>query len=88
MNSYFPYENQVFMGIPFTIPSRYACWAELVLIQVLFPYFLRSLTFQLITPNASFVGHMAGILVGLLYAAGPLKWLTDFLVDAIGIGGG
>lgn len=33
MNSYFPYENQRLFGW-FPIPSRYASWAELILIQV------------------------------------------------------
>ncbi len=50
------------MGIPF--PSRIACWAELVLISVL-------------VPNASFVGHLAGILVGLAFVWGPLKFVMD-----------
>ena len=35
---------------------QYGAWAELVLIQ-------------LVTPNASFLGHLAGILAGLLYVA-------------------
>ncbi|KAK9819551.1 hypothetical protein WJX74_010895 [Apatococcus lobatus] len=38
------------------VPTKYGAWAELVLIQ-------------LVTPNASFVGHLAGILAGLLYVA-------------------
>lgn len=50
------------MGIP--IPSRYAFWAELLYIS-------------LISPNASFVGHLAGILVGLAYTQGPLEILVD-----------
>ncbi len=36
------------------VPTKHAAWAELVLIS-------------LITPNASFVGHLAGILAGILY---------------------
>lgn len=48
------------------VPSKYAYWIELVIIQ-------------LITPNASFAGHLAGILVGLLYLYGPLKNLINFL---------
>lgn len=48
------------------VPSKYAYWLELVLIQ-------------LIIPNASFAGHLAGILVGLLYLYGPLKKLINFL---------
>lgn len=46
------------------VSAKYAVWAELVLIQLL-------------SPNASFVGHLAGILVGLAYTAGPLQWLMD-----------
>lgn len=46
----------------FPVPSRIACWVELILIQLL-------------VPNASFTGHLAGILVGLLYVKGPLKML-------------
>jgi len=40
------------------IPGRYACWTELLLIQVL-------------VPNASFVGHLAGILTGLVFINCP-----------------
>lgn len=36
------------------IPSRLAAWAELILIQVL-------------VPDASFIGHLGGILAGILY---------------------
>ncbi len=52
------------MGIP--IGSKYAVWAELILIQ-------------LISPNASFVGHLAGILVGLAYINGPLLYVIQSL---------
>lgn len=41
----------------FTFPTKYAYWAELVLISV-------------VTPNASFLGHLCGILVGLAYVRG------------------
>lgn len=44
----------------FRVPSRIACWVELAVIQLL-------------VPRASFTGHLAGILVGLLYVKGPLK---------------
>ncbi|GMT37493.1 hypothetical protein PFISCL1PPCAC_28790, partial [Pristionchus fissidentatus] len=61
------------------VPSRYACWAELLLIQVL-------------SPNASFVGHLAGILAGLAYTMGPLRWVVDgvgAVVEGVtGLGGG
>lgn len=56
----------VFGFIP--LPSRYIYWVELLLIQM-------------ITPNASFTGHLAGIIVGLLYVKGPLKLIMDALVS-------
>lgn len=46
------------------VPSKYIYWVELGLIQ-------------LVSPNTSFAGHLAGILVGLLYIKGPLKWIMD-----------
>ncbi len=49
-------------GIP--IPKRLAVWGELIVISVLFP-------------NASFTGHLAGILVGIAFVSGPLKQLMD-----------
>ncbi|XP_071484385.1 rhomboid-related protein 4-like [Diadema antillarum] len=60
---YTPVHNQRIMGL-FSVPSRWACWVELVLIQ-------------LIVPRASFTGHLAGILVGLAYVKGPLKPIMD-----------
>ncbi|KAF8385055.1 hypothetical protein PRIPAC_74197 [Pristionchus pacificus] len=59
------------------VPSRYACWAELILIQIL-------------SPNASFVGHLAGILAGLLYTMGPLRWIVNGVASVVEgvIGGG
>ena len=56
------------MGV-FPVPMRWACWTELVLIQLLFP-------------NASFTGHLAGILVGLMYVKGPLKYIMDTVSGA------
>ncbi|XP_071702963.1 rhomboid-like protein 14, mitochondrial [Rutidosis leptorrhynchoides] len=38
----------------FTVPTKHAAWAELVLIQML-------------VPNVSFLGHLGGILAGLVY---------------------
>ncbi|XP_060928818.1 rhomboid-related protein 4 [Limanda limanda] len=57
-NHYHPGGVTHVMGIP--VANRYASWAELVIIHVT-------------SPGTSFVGHLAGILVGLLYTSGPLK---------------
>ena len=46
------------------VPMRIACWVELLLISVLFPH-------------VSFVGHLAGILVGFAFVYGPLKAIMD-----------
>ena len=48
------------------VPSRLAVWAELLVISILIP-------------NASFVGHLAGILVGMAYVMGPLQSLVDYI---------
>ena len=58
--------SEYVMGLPISVPTRYACWVELVVIQLL-------------VPNASFTGHLAGILVGLLYVYGPLKYFVKVL---------
>ncbi|CAL8993436.1 unnamed protein product [Prunus brigantina] len=76
-------ENSYVYGIP--IPSRYAAWAELALVQFL-------------VPGVSFIGHLGGILAGLVYIqlrgsyngsdpltviirglTGVLKWPVRFL---------
>jgi rhomboid domain-containing protein 1 len=51
-NSQSPGSSTYVGGI--NVPTRYAAWLELVLIS-------------LMTPNASFLGHLAGILAGVLY---------------------
>lgn len=50
--------------------AKYAVWVELVLIQ-------------LFVPNASFTGHLAGILVGMAYVYGPLKYFMDLLYSLV-----
>ncbi|XP_002966977.2 rhomboid-like protein 14, mitochondrial [Selaginella moellendorffii] len=42
----------------FVVPARFAAWAELVLVQMFMP-------------GASFLGHLSGILAGLLYVRAP-----------------
>ncbi|XP_073927991.1 rhomboid-related protein 4 isoform X5 [Castor canadensis] len=48
----------------FPVPNRFASWAELVAIHF-------------ISPGTSFAGHLAGILVGLLYTQGPMKKIME-----------
>lgn len=57
-----PGTQYIFGVVP--VPSKYLFWAELVAIQ-------------LVSPGASFVGHLAGILVGVAYTRGPLKMLMN-----------
>lgn len=52
------HQRQYVFGIP--IPIRMMYWSELFIIQ-------------LVAPQSSFIGHLSGILVGLLYTKGPLK---------------
>lgn len=52
------------------VPMRIACWVELVIISVLFP-------------NVSFVGHLAGILVGFAFVYGPLRVVMDIPLSLI-----
>ncbi|XP_045619967.2 rhomboid-related protein 4 [Procambarus clarkii] len=56
------------------VPTKYAVWVELVIIQVL-------------VPRASFIGHLAGILVGVAYISGPLKYLIDGICGLIPVMG-
>ncbi|XP_032336268.1 rhomboid-related protein 4 isoform X2 [Camelus ferus] len=57
-NHYCPGGFVSVLGFP--VPNRFACWAELLAIHFL-------------SPGTSFAGHLAGILVGLMYTCGPLK---------------
>uniref|UniRef100_A0A8V0ZVS1 Rhomboid-related protein 4 n=1 Tax=Gallus gallus TaxID=9031 RepID=A0A8V0ZVS1_CHICK len=57
-NHYNPGRVSSVLGLQ--ISSKYACWVELVAIHF-------------IAPRTSFAGHLAGILVGLMYTMGPLK---------------
>lgn len=61
---YMPYGMSSVAGI--LIPRRWAVWFELVLIQIL-------------VPNVSGLGHLAGILVGLAYVHGPLRRILNIL---------
>ncbi|XP_053363653.1 rhomboid-related protein 4 isoform X3 [Clarias gariepinus] len=61
-NYYNPGTVKYIIGIP--VANRYACWVELILIHIM-------------NPGTSFVGHLSGILVGLLYTTGPLRALME-----------
>lgn len=50
----------------FLIPMKYAVWIELVVIQI-------------VVPNSSFMGHLAGILAGLLYSKGPVNGFLSLI---------
>ncbi|XP_042343102.1 rhomboid-related protein 4-like [Plectropomus leopardus] len=52
------------------VTNRFASWVELVLIY-------------LISPGTSLVGHLAGILVGLLYTWGPLKAIMKTCAELV-----
>lgn len=51
----------------FRVPTKYATWVELVAIHVL-------------VPNASFMGHFAGVLAGILYTKTFLGTIIDTLI--------
>jgi len=52
------------------VPTRYAAWAELILIHLL-------------VPNASFMGHLAGILAGLIYTSTPIGTIVDQFISSL-----
>ena len=49
----------------FQLPTRYAAWAELIVVQFL-------------SPNVSFLGHFCGILAGLLHVYGTSKVVQEW----------
>ncbi|XP_075221349.1 rhomboid-related protein 4-like isoform X2 [Lycorma delicatula] len=52
------------------VPSRYAAWVELIAIHLL-------------VPNASFMGHLAGILAGFIYTSTFIGTIIDELIRLI-----
>lgn len=52
------------------MPGKYAAWAELLLIHLL-------------VPNASFIGHLAGILSGLIYTSTFVGTVIDTILNFI-----
>ncbi|XP_035011211.1 rhomboid-related protein 4 [Hippoglossus stenolepis] len=71
-NHYHPGGVTHVMGIP--VANRYASWAELVIIHMT-------------SPGTSFVGHLSGILVGLLYTSGPLKTIMRKCAEFVSMNG-
>ncbi|XP_029470916.1 rhomboid-related protein 4 isoform X2 [Rhinatrema bivittatum] len=72
INHYYPGGSSNVMG--FHVPNKYACWVELIAIHVL-------------SPGTSFVGHLAGILVGLMYTLGPLKIILNTFAGSLSFEG-
>lgn len=56
------------MGLP--VPSKYAAWAELLAIHLL-------------VPQASFIGHLAGILAGCAYTSTFVGSVIDNIITTI-----
>lgn len=54
----------------FRVPSKIAVWVELILIHIL-------------VPNASFVGHLGGILVGCIYCYTFIGTCIDNIINSI-----
>ncbi|XP_040284009.1 rhomboid-related protein 4 [Bufo bufo] len=65
-NHYYPGGSTSLFGLQ--VSNKYACWAELVAIHML-------------SPGTSFIGHLSGILVGLLYTHGPLGTILGTAVS-------
>lgn len=63
-----PDEQQLLLNI--RVPAKYAPWIELIIIH-------------LMVPNASFKGHLSGILVGLCYTETGLHRLLNAISEAI-----
>ncbi|XP_010610065.1 rhomboid-related protein 4 isoform X1 [Fukomys damarensis] len=59
----------------FPVPNKLACWAELLAIHFF-------------SPGTSFAGHLAGILVGLMYTHGPLKKIMETCAGLFSSNGG
>lgn len=70
-NCYFPGRSRRLFGVDINLPAGQVVWLELVLIQ-------------LVTPNASLVGHLAGILVGLAYVYGVITPVSDLVWNLLG----
>lgn len=54
----------------FLVPVKYAAWAELLAINML-------------VPNSSFLGHLAGIVAGLIYTKTIIGRLVDNIIRNI-----
>lgn len=52
------------------VPSRYAAWVELIVIHLL-------------VPNASFMGHLAGIIAGVIYTSTFVGTLIDEVIKSV-----
>eukprot|EP00455_Lapot_gusevi_P015793 TRINITY_DN18049_c0_g1_i2.p1 TRINITY_DN18049_c0_g1~~TRINITY_DN18049_c0_g1_i2.p1 ORF type:complete len:218 (-),score=19.95 TRINITY_DN18049_c0_g1_i2:95-709(-) len=65
-------ESMAFRGTYMTMLGLFAIPSE-------FAPFFSLLVTQLIVPNASFIGHLSGILIGYLVSFGAFYWFSDYL---------
>lgn len=63
-----PEGNTMLHGM--VVPVQLAAWLELILIHIL-------------VPGTSFMGHLAGILVGVLYCYSPLGLIIDRIISSL-----
>ncbi|KAK6623373.1 hypothetical protein RUM43_009225 [Polyplax serrata] len=62
--------NLTAMLVGIQIPGRYAAWIELILIHLL-------------VPNSSFMGHLAGILAGVIYCNTIIGGILDEIITCL-----
>jgi rhomboid domain-containing protein 1 len=75
------YNSSSFLGGFIPISSKYIVWVELIIIQLITPNvsFLGKVNKYLFFKQNSvfYLGHLAGILIGLLYVNGPLRYVCN-----------
>lgn len=57
-----PWDSSSYFG--FSVPVRYGVWLELLIIHI-------------VVPNSSFLGHLAGIIAGVLFIKGPIHGILS-----------
>ena len=83
---YTPHQSRDFLLGFIPISTKYLVWAELIVIQLITPNvsFLGRVSRRIRMPWFYFVlGHLSGILVGLLYVNGPLRHVCNSIYNLI-----